>query len=142
MRQASLIGDDHGRMSGLLPAMRAAMNRAAGEDKSGRDMLLDRVNAIAQAAGIRLTAGSAKVVSKDTLDKWLNPQDREHTPGILAVVAFCVAAKDVGALRVLLKVIGLDVMTEEDRRLRDYGQACLNEREARKRKRKLEDNII
>lgn len=141
MRQGTLFDDDFGRLSGLLPAMRAAMSRAAGEDEAGRKLLVDRLNAVAQAAGVRLTSGNAKVISKDTLDKWLNPNDRDHTPGILAVAALCVATKDMGPLRVLLRAIGLDVMTEEDRKLRDYGRACLAEREARKQKRKLEDAI-
>lgn len=142
MRQGHLLDDDHhGRLSGLIPAMRAAMNRAAGEDETGRKMLVDRLNAVARDAGIRLTAGNAKAISKDTLDKWLNPNDRDHTPGILAVAALCVATRDTGPLRVLLHVLGLDLMTEEDRRLRDYGRACHAEKAARKHKKMLEDTI-
>lgn len=142
MRQGHLLDDDHhGRLSGLVPAMRAAMNRAAGEDEAGRKQLVDRLNAVAQAAGVRLTAGNAKVISKDTLDKWLNPNDRDHTPGILAVAALCVATRDMGPLRVLLRALGLDVMTEEDRKLRDYGRACLDERKARQIKKRLEEQV-
>lgn len=142
MRQGHLLDDDHhGRLSGLVPAMRAAMNRAAGEDDTGRKQLVDRLNAVARDAGIRLTAGNAKAISKDTLDKWLNPNDRDHTPGLLAVAVFCVATREIGPLRVLLKSLGMDVMTDEDRRLRDYGQACLAERMARKTKKKLEEAI-
>jgi hypothetical protein len=139
MRQASLFDDDQGRLSGLLPSMRAAMNRAAGEDEAGRKQLVDRINAVAQAAGVRLTAGNAKAVSKDTLDKWLNPNDRDHTPGILAVAVFCAATRDISPLRELLRALGLDVMTEDDRKLRDYGRACLSERAARKQKKLLEE---
>lgn len=141
MRQASLLDDDHGRLAGLIPSMRAAMNRAAGEDEAGRKILVDRLNAVAREAGVRLTTGNAHAISKDTLDKWLSPSDRDHTPGILAVAVFCAATKDAGALRVLLQAVGLDVMTPEDRTHRDYGRACLAEREARKRKKKLEDEI-
>ncbi len=141
MRQASLLEDDHGRLAGVVPAMRAAMNRAAGEDESGRKLLVDRLNAVAREAGVRLTSGNSHAISKDTLDKWLNPNDRDHTPGILAVAVFCTATRDAGALRVLLQSIGLDVMTQEDRKHRDYGKACLAEREARKRKKILEETI-
>ncbi len=141
MRQASLLDDDHGRLAGLIPAMRAAMNRAAGEDEAGRKLLVDRLNAVARDAGVRLTTGNAHVISKDTLDKWLNPNDRDHTPGILAVAVFCAATKDAGALRVLLQAVGLDVMTPEDRKHRDYGKACLAAREALKLKKMLEEHI-
>jgi hypothetical protein len=140
-KQCSLFMDDHGALAGLIPAMRAAMNRAAGEDESGRKLLVDRINGVAQAAGIRLTTGNTKAISKDTLDKWLNPNDRDHTPGILAVAAFCVATKDAGALGVLLRAVGLDLMTPDDKKHRDYGRACLAEREARRRKKILEGDI-
>lgn len=142
MRQFSLFdGSNDSALAGLVPAMRAAMNVAAGQDEDGRKRLVDRINQIAASAGIRLTAGNTRAISKDTLDKWLSPSDRDHTPSLLAVVAFCRATGDAGALRVLLRTMGLDVMTEEDRRLRDYGRACLEERAARKRKRQLEDDI-
>ncbi len=139
MRQGSLL--DHGRLAGLVPSLRAAMNRAAGEDESGRKMLVDKLNAVARDAGVRLTSGNAKAISKDTLDKWLSPSDRDHTPGILALAVFCVATKDFGPLRVLLQGVGLDLMTPEDKAHRDYGRACVAERQARKRKKQLEEEI-
>jgi len=142
MRQGHLLDDDHhSRLSGLVQAMRAAMNRSAGEDETGRKQLVDRLNTVSRDAGIRLTAGNAKAISKDTLDKWLNPNDRDHTPSVAAVAAFCCATRDPAPMRVLLRVLGLDLMTEEDRKLRDYGRACLAEREARKAKKRLEEQV-
>jgi hypothetical protein len=141
LKQLSLLDDIPGSLAGLIPAVRAAMNRAAGADPEGRKLLVDRLNDLAAQTGIRLTQGSAKAISKDTLDKWLAPTDREHTPSLLAVAAFCVAISNPEPLRVLLRGVGLDVMTAEDRRLRDYGRACLAEREARKKKKRLEEEI-
>ncbi|SNR59348.1 hypothetical protein SAMN04488503_0221 [Humidesulfovibrio mexicanus] len=143
-RQLSLFhGDtqDFGHLAGLVPTIRAAMNRAAGADEAGRKLLVDRINSIAASAGIRLTSGNVKAISKDTLDKWLAPGDRDHTPSILAIVVFCAATGSHEPLQVLLKALGFDVMTTEDRRLRDYGRACLTERAARKRKKALEESI-
>lgn len=124
-----------------MPAVRAAMNIAAGQDEDGRKRLVDRINQIAANAGIKLTTGNTKAISKDTLDKWLSPGDRDHPPSLLAVVVFCRATGDAGPLRPLVRALGVDVMTDEDRRHRDYGRACLEERAARKRKRKLEEDI-
>lgn len=140
MQQLSLFSDESA-LAGLMPAVRAAMNRAAGESAEGRKLLVDKINAIAAGAGIRLTAGNARSISKDTLDKWLSPGDRDHTPSLLAIVVFCRATGDTTPLRIVLQAMGLDVMTDEDRRCRDYGRACLAEREARKRKRMLENKI-
>lgn len=141
MRQLTLFDDDFGALSGVMSAVRAAMNRAAGADAEGRKRLVDRVNAIASNSGVRLTQGNTRVISKDLFDKWLSPSDRDHTPSLLAVVVFCKAVGDPTPLRVVLKALGLDLMTEEDRRQRDYGRACLEERAARKRKKQLEESI-
>ena len=143
-KQLSLFqGDsqDFNQLAGLIPTIRSAMNRAAGEDEAGRKLLVDKINFIATSAGVRLTSGNVKAISKDTLDKWLAPGDRDHTPSILAVAVFCAATGSPDPLRILLKGLGLDVMTHEDRRLRDYGRACRMEREARKHKKMLEGEI-
>ncbi|PKN07595.1 MAG: hypothetical protein CVU73_12685 [Deltaproteobacteria bacterium HGW-Deltaproteobacteria-8] len=141
MQQHSLFKDDHGALAGLVPAMRAAMNRAAGADTAGRALLVDRINDIARQAGLRLTTGNAQSISKDTLDKWLAPSDRDHTPSLLAVVVFCAATGDSAPLQMMLRALGLDVMTAEDRMLRDYGKACKTVREASRRKKMLEVSI-
>ena len=39
------------------------------------------------------------------------------------------------------RALGLDIMTEEDRKLRDYGKAVLDMKTARERKRKLENDL-
>lgn len=140
-QQLSLLDDTSGHLAGLVSTIRAAMNAAAGADEQGRKLLVDRINDLAAQAGIRLTAGNQRVISKDTLDKWLAPADREHTPSILALAVFCRATGSHEPARVLLRALGMDVMTAEDRRLRDYGRACLAEREARRKKKRLEEEI-
>lgn len=141
LKQYSLFKDDHGSLAGLVPAMRAAMNRAAGADAAGRKLLVDRINEIARQVGLRLTTGNAQSISKDTLDKWLAPSDRDHTPSLIAMVVFCAATGDHAPLQMMLRALGLDVMTAEDRRHSDYGRACLAERTARRHKKMLEDGI-
>lgn len=139
MRQLSLLSDDHAALAGVMPAVRAAMRRAAGApDGEGRKALVDRINQIAAEAEIRLTGGNAKGISKDLLDKWLSPSDTSHPPGLLAVLVFCKATDDCGPLRVLAQALGLDIMTDEDRRYRDLGKAEVELKAARKRRRMLE----
>lgn len=73
MRQLSLI-DGTLQMAGVMAAIRAAMRHAAGAPESeGRKMLVERINELAQSAGVRLTSGNAASISKATLDKWLSP---------------------------------------------------------------------
>lgn len=142
MRQMHLFEDETNSLAGVLSAIRAAMNNAAGGSEEGRKLLVDRLNGIASTANVRLTSGNNKIISKDTLDKWLSPSDKDHPPSILALVALCMATKDVGAIRALLRPLGLDVMTKEDRLLRDYGRACIENKSRAKAKRRLEEELL
>lgn len=141
MRQHSLLIADHAALAGVMPAIRAAMNRVASDTDAGRDILLDKINLVARQAGIRLTAGNAKAVSRDTLDKWLSPSDASHPPSINAVLAFCAATGDHAPLRVILRAMGLDIMTTEDRTYRDIGRASVEAEAARKRLRQLKETL-
>lgn len=141
MRQLSLL-DDAVRLAGVMAAIRAAMRAVAGaSDSEGRKALPDKLNALARQAGVKLTTGNQKSISKDTLDKWLSPSDTSHPPSILALLAFCRATGSVEPLRMTARALGLDIMTEEDRKLRDYGKAVLDMKTARERKRKLENDL-
>lgn len=141
MRQASLF-DHCAPLAGTMPAIKAAMRAVAGAPEGeGRKALPDKLNAVAGASGIRLTAGNVRSISKDTLDKWLSPSDESHPPSILAVLAFYLATEDPAPLRAMLRSVGLDLMTEEDRRFRDLGKLDAEMRAARKRKKALEASL-
>lgn len=138
MQQLSLI-DDILKLTGAMAAVRAAMRDVAGSEESeGRKLLVERINEIAHRAGVRLTGGNTAVVSKATLDKWLSPSDTSHPPSIMALIVFCIATGNVEPLRVVAQVLGIDLMSVEDRKFRDYGKAVLEMKSARDRLRKLE----
>ena len=48
---------------------------------------------------------------------------------------------NISRARVIVQAVGMDLMTPEDRRLRDYAEADLKMKEARKRKRRLEEGL-
>ena len=141
MKQLPLL-DDAVRLSGVMAAIKTAIRDAAGAPEGeGRKMLADLLNEIAQRVGIKLTGGNTLSISKATLDKWLAPSDTSHPPSILALLTFCRAAVNVEPIRVAAQALGLDLMTEEDKKLRDYGAAVLEMKAARKRKRRLEEGL-
>lgn len=141
MSQLPLIDPSY-RLTGAMAAIKAAMRDVAGaEESEGRKMLVDRLNEVARKAGVKLTSGNAPAISKATLDKWLSPTDQAHTPSIMALLAFCIATGNVEPLRIAARILGLDLMTLEDRKLRDYAQAILDEKAARQRKNKLEKEL-
>lgn len=143
--QLSLFEEANSRtmqVAGFVSAIKAAMFRAARDSAMSREQITDRMNDVALAAGVRMTQGRARIISQDTLDKWLSADDREHVPSMLAVHVFCAALGTIAPLRVWLSSFGCDVMTPADRKLRNYGQACIEGKVRAKSKRRLEDELL
>lgn len=141
MRQLSLL-DDIAPMAGVMAEIRAAMRAVAGAPEgAGRKALPDKINAVAAMSGLKLTGGNTRSISKDTLDKWLSPSDESHPPSIPALLAFVLATGDPAPLRAMLRAVGLDVMTAEDRRYRDLGKLDAEMKAARKRRKMLEAGL-
>lgn len=115
--------------------------RAATSEGDGRKALPDRLNAIARASGVKLTGGNARGVSEEILQKWMSPSDATHPPSITAMLAFCLVTGSHEPLRVMARCLGLDIMNDDDKRLRDYGKAVLEAKESRKRLKKFEEGL-
>ena len=144
MRQLSLIDDEYTTLSGAMPSIKAALRRVAGDENSeGRKLLVDKINKIARISGVKLTGGNVRAISKDTLDKWLSPSDESHPPSVVAILAFCLATQNITPLRVMLRVAGLDVMTEEDRLYAEIGRRSVEAKrknaEAKKARRLIQE---
>lgn len=142
--QYPLIDQRETALAGLMPSLKAALNRACRTwcDHHGlkREALLDKLNDQAAAAGVSMTAGNGRL-SLATLEKWLAPRDASHVPSVMAVNVLCLVTEDTTPLAVLLGLHGCAIMGPEDKRLRDYGAAIIEERKARKRKRQLEADL-
>lgn len=131
------------KVAGLIPAIKFAMQRAISETRPvlSREQVLDRMNRIAREAGVKLTMGNARKLALPTLEKWLNPGDREHLPSILALHVFCLAVGSLTPFAFLLGLHGCGLMTPDDRKLRDYGLACIETKSKRKTLKRLEEEI-
>lgn len=141
MKQLSLF-DKLLTLAGVLPLVKAEMRRIlVHEDVENRKVFIDKINAISARSQVPLTGGNTKVLSKDSLDKIISPSDTSHPPSILFILAFCQAANDYEPLRIIARAVGFELMSEEDKKLRDYGKAILEEKSARKRKKQLEDRL-
>lgn len=138
MRQLFLFDDPSAELTMLMVKIKSAMNRSAAQCGLSREQIVDRMNNIATKSGVSLTRGNAKKIKTATLEKWLNPANMDHQPSLVAVNVFCMAVKSAAPLAAMLELHGCGVMTPEDRKLRDYAEAIIAEREARKRKKQLE----
>lgn len=142
MRQVSLLAPGIAALAHIMPDVRAAMRQIAGSRESeGRKALVDKLNQIASEAEIKLTGGNSKSISKDLLDKWLSPSDSSHPPSLLAILAFCRATDNPAPLQIILRAVGLDVMTDEDRKFRDYGRAVWEAEEAARNRKRIRERI-
>ena len=142
MRQVSLLAPGIAALAHVMPDVRAAMRQIAGSRESeGRKALVDKLNQIASEAEIKLTGGNSKSISKDLLDKWLAASDSSHPPSLLAILAFCRATDNPAPLQIILRAVGLDVMTDEDRKFRDYGRAVWEAEEAARNRKRIRERI-
>lgn len=136
MRQASLFDlchqtGDAVALAGLMPSIRAAMNRVAGKDEEGRKQLVEKINTIAKRESVALTRGGGKTIEKSTLDKWLQASDQGHAPTLEAIAIFCLAAGDASPLKYLISLLGLEVIARSDLRYLRYGKACAGIKKAK-----------
>ena len=142
-RQLSLFEAENMAIAGIAgftSYIRSAMNRAAAASPYSRQQIVDRMNALALAAGVRLTQGKAKTITLDTLEKWLNPAS-DHVPGLLAVEVFMRALGAVEPLAAWLALHGAEVMTGKDKMLRDLGEAKLRQKHTARKAARIEQQL-
>ena len=146
MRQASLFDilapedpDESVGLAGVVPAIRAAMNRVAGKDEECRKQLVESINAVAKRENVALTRGGGKAIEKGTLDKWVQSgSDQGHAPSLEAIMCFCLATGDASPVKPMLKALGLEVIHKAELEDLEYGKICMAQRTLSERKRVLE----
>lgn len=136
-RQLSLFGPG----LDVLQAVKAAMNRAAKGSALSREQICDRMSEVAVEHGIRLQAGNSWRMAPATLEKWLNPADREHVPGPRALVVFCKVVGDHGAIQALAAPLGLTLIDERQAALLERAEIEAEIKRLQRRKKKLEEEI-
>ncbi len=111
------------------------------ESDMSRSEFLDRMNEVADRFGIRLMKGSSKNLTMATFEKWLNVDQAHYVPPIGAITVICEVGNSLEPLRIFAKALGVEVIDEKRSKRLQWADAYLDEREARKRKNKLEAEI-
>jgi hypothetical protein len=128
-------------LAGVMPSIRAAMARVAREYPEGRKSLPDAISEVAQRENVPLTPKGGKTVTLEQLHKWLQPSEREHEPGLRAILCYCLATQDFSPLEPIWKACGLAVIPADKLWYLAYGEACDAEKKARKARCKLEARL-
>ncbi|MFV0420867.1 hypothetical protein [Oleidesulfovibrio sp.] len=149
MRQLSLFHTDAldaqaASLASVMRLVRSAMKRVADEQAGGvsREHLADSVSRLAEAAGVSLTQRKTKRVSKDVLDKWLNPSAVDHAPSLEAVVAYCLTTGDPAPFLPILQAMGCEIMTAHQRDKCQFAEAVIEEKRLKRLKQNLEAKLL
>lgn len=116
---------------------KAAMTASAKASDLSRDQIVDRMNDLADRLGVRL-AGGGKRLTRETLEKWLNPADLSRQMPMRAVPFFCAVTGDTTVLDVHARPLGAMVIGPDDQRLLRWAQEYQRARAARRAMRRLE----
>lgn len=121
-----------------LPDVKSAMRAAAADSHLSREQICDRMNELAEQHGFRLQGNGGLRVA--TLEKWLNPCEREHAPSLLGVLLFCRVLGCAQPLRSLVAPLGLHVIGEDDARLLRLAQVEDEIERLRRERRRLKES--
>ena len=127
------------QIAGFDVVLKAAMNRAAAESRHSRAEIVERMNALSQRAGRRLTGGNAKSISLDTLEKWLNPES-DQLPPTRAVNVFMHVC-GTSPLAAWAAGHGCGIMTPKDKKLRDLAEKKITLQRVAAEARRLESQL-
>jgi hypothetical protein len=122
-----------------LPAVKDAMRMVAAGSRLSREQIADAMNDLAERNGIRL--GGNGGIKKDTLEKWLNPLEREHAPSLLGLVVFCRVMGSMEPFQAMLAPLGLTVIDESDAALLRMATIEREIEQLQRERRKLKERI-
>lgn len=125
----------------VLRDIKEQMASAYKESGLSRDELCDRMNDLAERYGVRLVKGNGKKLALSTLDKWLNPEEKEHFPTIKALPIFCAVTGSVEPMRAMIEPLGWQIIGDQDVRLLAWAKQYHRARDARAKMRKLEPEL-
>jgi hypothetical protein len=127
----------------LVPAVKSAMQRAlaAAVPPLSRAQVVDRMNAIAERHGVKLTTGRARLLTIHILDKWLAPNDRDDEPPLKALEVFMLAVQNLEPLECLAEFNGCKLLTPDEYDFYKYGKAKFEAKEHARHMRRMEENI-
>ena len=134
-RQLPLFG---GESLNPVAALKRAMNLAVRESGLSRAQVADRLNEVLALEGLR-TRGRDGVVSLALLEKWLAPADMAAVMPAKFLPAFCRVTGSLAPLMALARPLGAAVIGPEDQVLLEMARALMAEREAARRRRRLEE---
>lgn len=136
MQRRSLITIS--RLAAVDSSVKATMREVCKADQRSRDEIVDRMNELAEAAGIRLAGGNSQKLTTTTFEKWLSLKATDMVPSLRALVVFCEAMGDVSSLSALAEPLEARVINSEEARVLQVAEIEQEIKTLQKRKKMLE----
>lgn len=128
--QLSLFTDPIAALEGCESSVKAAMAEVAAASTLSREQGCDRMNGLAQPAGIRLCANADRL-SLAMFEKWLNP-DAPQMPGVKAIQVFCCVYRSSRPWEVLLEAMGKHALGPDEMHFYKVGKDLLEFEKAKR----------
>jgi len=125
----------------IVKPVKLAMVQAVKLSGLSREEIVDGMNELAEQFGVNLIKGSGKRLTVDTLEKWLNPNDRTRVINLKSLPIFCRIVKDNGAIVELVRPLGGMLIDEQDARLLAWAKQYHRAKEARRAMKRIEEDL-
>ena len=125
----------------VLRDLKVAMATAAKATGLSREALCDRINELADRYGVRLVKGTGPNLTVDTLEKWLNPEDKERVIPTKAITVFCAAVESTEAMQVLVAPLGWRIIDDKQAKLLQLAELDMDVKRKQAMMKKLKAEI-
>lgn len=125
----------------VLRDLKVAMATAAKATGLSREALCDRINQLADRYGVRLVKGTGPNLTVDTLEKWLNPEDKERVIPTKAMPVFCAAVESIEPMQVLVAPLGWRIIDDKQAKLLQLAELELDVKRKQAMMKKLKAEI-
>lgn len=125
----------------VLRTVKERMVTAHKESCLSREELCDKMNDLAERYGVLLVGGRGQRLALATLDKWLNPEEKEHFPTIKGLPIFCAVTGSVEPMRAMIEPLGWQIIGDQDSKLLAWAKQYHRARDARANMRKIEAEL-
>lgn len=106
-----------------------------------RPEFLDRMNDVASRYGVRLMKGNGNGLTMATFEKWLNVEQLQYMPPLVALPVICEVSGSAEPLDIIARAIGFEVIDDTRKKRLMWADAYLEARDARKKMKQLEDDL-
>ena len=118
--------------------LKTAMRQALIECSLSREQVVDDINRLAGAEGIK-ASGNSKKITTNTIDKWVAPASPAHMIPIKYIAIFCEVTNSILPLIALAAPVNAHVITNDEAMLLEIAKIDKQVRELKKKQKRLSE---